>query len=164
MKTKVLLFLGILLLCLSCSLENDYEDQKITPSPLEEVSFSENFLSSPNKEGRFISQEDAQLFKESFNQVLIEENSKASSQCSREIIKVYWNNEAEYDFDLRESIRVRFMREHGLDAALRSIPETVENDSELWIFRSDGTYPCHTQGVEAKINNQGNDHVNTDDD
>lgn len=164
MKSKVLLSVSMFLLILSCSIENNNEEQIEVSLFSDETLITENYTILFNQDGNFISKDEDKIILKEINSYTLQEKSQSRTQCQREIIRVYWNNEAESDFELRENIRLKFMRDHELDIALRSNPETIDNDSELWIFRDRGTHPCHTQGVEAKINNQGNDHVNTDDD
>ncbi|MDH7446965.1 hypothetical protein [Aquimarina sp. 2201CG14-23] len=85
--------------------------------------------------------------------------------CGQQQFTVYWNRNAQEDFARREQIRQEFYRDHGLDEVLGIFPESVEKDYEVWFFfLGEDNYPCHTSGVMAKINHEGNGEVSTDDD
>lgn len=155
MKTKIVLIMSLLFLVLACTDENPIENEVTTDlqSILETIDQEDDGVYP-------ITKEEMQKLQEEHNQ----DRSLSSRGCQRETIIIYWNGATETDFALRQQWREEFMNNHGLDGFIGAFPESVEVDSEFWIFYDEDGHPCHTQGVMQTVDNNGDDEVSTRDD
>ncbi len=162
MKTSKIFFLILIIFGFSCTDQEQLETSPSTNLQIEKAIEIQEIINNnlPDDAERVSLQNQDQI-----NRLVTENRFGFSNRsCEQEIIQVYWHRGAESDFVLRQEIRETFMKDFGLDTHLGAFPETVETNTELWIFYDEDGHPCHTQGVMSTVNNNGNGHVTTDDD